>query len=153
MNHCTINSYVKIVSTSGGASPPRPPTAVFFARYLVSIFFSFNFTTTKKTCCERHCGIQDLARGAIGDLKAKSPAAGGYGDLGARPPAENEFLRFPHKKTHIIAHFCIEKGHAVSAVTLPYIGLTDNAKIFPPLMPKSRSLAKISERRLQPLFI
>ena len=29
----------------------------------------------------------------------------------------------------------------------------DNAKIFPQLMSKSRGLAKISERRLQPLLV
>ena len=65
----------------------------------------------------------------------------------ATPPAANEFLRFSHKKTLILAHFFNVKEHAVSAVTI------DNAKIFLQLMSKSRSLAKISERRLQPLFV
>ena len=41
----------------------------------------------------------------------------------------------------------MEKGHAVSAVTI------NNAKIFSQLMSKTRSLAKISERRLQPLLV
>ena len=48
-------------------------------------------------------------------------------------PAANEFLRFSHKKTLILAHFFIEKGCAVSAVTM------DNAKIFSQLISKSRS--------------
>ena len=33
--------------------------------------------------------------------------------LGAKPPAANEFLRFSNIKTLILAHFFIEKGHAV----------------------------------------
>ena len=45
------------------------------------------------------------------------------GGLGVKPPAANGFLRFSYKKTLILAHFFIEKGRAVSAVT------TDNAKI------------------------
>ena len=69
------------------------------------------------------------------------------GNLGVKPPAVNEFLQFSCKKTLILAHFFIEKGHAVSAVT------TDNAKTFSHLMSKSRSLAKISERRLQPSLV
>ena len=63
----------------------------------------------------------------------------------AKPPAANKFLRFSHKKTLILAHFFIEKGCAVSAVTM------NNAKIFSQLMSTSRSLAKVSERRLQPV--
>ena len=63
------------------------------------------------------------------------------------PIAANEFLRFLHKKTLNFAHFLFEKGHAVSAVTI------NNAKIFLQLMSKSRSLAKISERKLQPLLV
>ena len=43
--------------------------------------------------------------------------------------------------------FFIEKGRVVSAVT------TDNAKVFSQLMSKSRSLAEISEKRLQPLLV
>ena len=69
------------------------------------------------------------------------------GGLGAKPPASSDFLRFSHKKTLILAHFFIEKGHAVSAVTV------DNAKTFSLLMLKSRYLAEISERRLQPLLV
>ena len=61
--------------------------------------------------------------------------------------ASNEFLRFSHQKTLILAQFFVEKGHAVSAVII------DNAKIFSQLMSKSRSLAKISERRLQSLLV
>ena len=51
------------------------------------------------------------------------------------------------KKTLILANLFIEKGHAVSAVTM------DNAKMFSQLMSSSRSLAKINERRLQPLIV
>ena len=70
------------------------------------------------------------------------------GGLGAKPPDSNEFLRFSHKKkTLILVHFFVEKGHAVSAVTI------DNAKIFSQLMSKSRGFAKISERRLQSLLV
>ena len=72
---------------------------------------------------------------------------GTTGGLGAKSPASNEFLRFSHKKTLIFAHLFVEKGHAVSAVT------THNAKMFSQLMSKSRSLAKISERRLQSLLV
>ena len=68
---------------------------------------------------------------------------GTTGDLGATPPAAHEFLRL----TLILADFFIEKGHAVSAITI------NNAKIFLQLMSKSRSLAKISKRRLQPLLL
>ena len=63
----------------------------------------------------------------------------------AKPLAANEFLWFSHKKTLILAHFFIEKGCAVSAVTM------DNTKIFSQLMSKSRSLAQVSKRRLQPV--
>ena len=41
------------------------------------------------------------------------PSARDQGDLGATSPAANEFLRFSHKKTLILAHFFIERGHAV----------------------------------------
>ena len=66
---------------------------------------------------------------------------------GGETPAPNGFLRFSYKKHSSWHTFFIEKGRAVSAVT------TDNAKIFSQLMSKSRSLAKISERRLQPLLV
>ena len=59
----------------------------------------------------------------------------------------NEFLRFSHKKTLILTHFYIEKGNAVSAVTI------DTAKMLSELMSKSRSLAKLSERRLKLLLL
>ena len=61
--------------------------------------------------------------------------------------AADIFLRFSHKKTLVLTHFFIEKEHVVSAVTI------DNAKIFSQLMSKSRSLGKISKRRLQPLLL
>ena len=73
---------------------------------------------------------------------------GTTGGLWAKPPASIEFLWFSHKKkTLTLAHIFVEKGHAVSAITL------DNAKIFLPLISESRSLAKISERRLQSLLV
>ena len=70
------------------------------------------------------------------------------GGPGMKPPAANAFLRFSYEKnTHFSKFFFIEKGRVVSAVT------TDNAKVFSQLMSKSRSVAKISERRLQPLLV
>ena len=66
---------------------------------------------------------------------------------GAQRAAAHKFLRFSHKKTLILAHFFIEKGHAVSAVSI------DNAKIFSQLSFKSKSLGKISERRWQTLLV
>ena len=68
------------------------------------------------------------------------------GVWGRRPQPPTSFCGFYIKNTHF-NHFYIEKRHAVSAVT------KDNAKIFSELMSKSRSLAKISERRLQPLLV
>ena len=59
--------------------------------------------------------------------------------------AASKNFRFSHKKTLILAHLFIEKGCAVSAVTM------DNAKIFSQLMSKSRSLDKVREKRLQPV--
>ena len=53
------------------------------------------------------------------------------------------------QKTLILAHFFMEKGHVVSAIAI----IMDYAKIFLQLMCKSRSLARISKRRLQPLLI
>ena len=49
---------------------------------------------------------QDLAKGM-----------GTTGGLGAYPLAANKSLRFSHKKSLLLTHFYIEKGHAVSAVT------------------------------------
>ena len=51
---------------------------------------------------------QDLAKGG------ESITEG----LEAKPPAANKFLRFSHKKTLFLTHLYIDKGHAVSAVTL-----------------------------------
>ena len=48
--------------------------------------------------------------------------------------------------TLMLAHFLSKKA-CNDAVT------SDNAKIFPQLVSKSRGLAKISERRLQPLSV
>ena len=78
-------------------------------------------------------------------------AHSGFGNRGATigglGAAASQFVRFSCKKTLILAHFLIEKGRAVSAVTM------ENAKVFLQLMSKSRSLAKICERRLQPLLV
>ena len=60
-------------------------------------------------------------RGATGGLGAKPPAAGDEGGLGVKPRAAYKFLRFSHKKTLILAQFFIEKGHAVSAVTISVV--------------------------------
>ena len=57
--------------------------------------------------------------------------------VGVKPLAANEFLQFSHKK-HILVHFFVEQEHVVSRVIM------ENAKIFLPLMSKSRNLAKIS---------
>ena len=64
---------------------------------------------------------------------------------GVQPGVRQLFLQFSHKKTLILPHLYIKIGHAVSAVTM------DNAKIFSQPMSKSKSFAKISEKRLQPL--
>ena len=53
---------------------------------------------------------------------------------------------FHVKNTHLCTYF-MEKKHAVSAVFI------DNAKLFSQLMSKSRNLAEISEKRLQPLLV
>ena len=55
------------------------------------------------------------------------------GIWGHSPQPQTNFFGF-HKKTFILAHFFIEKWHAVSAITI------NNAKIFLQLMSKSRSL-------------
>ena len=55
------------------------------------------------------------------------------------------FVVFTKKNTQLSELF-IEKGFAVSAVTM------DNAKMLSQLMPKSRSLA-INEKKLQPLLV
>ena len=75
--------------------------------------------------------------------------AGDTGVLVCSPHPLTNFYGF-HMKKHSYQHtFFIKKGHAVSAVTM------DNAKIFSQLtgVSKSRSLAKICERRLQSLLV
>ena len=52
-----------------------------------------------------------------------------------------------HIKNTQSSELFIAKGHAVSAVTM------DNTKMLSQLMSKSRSLAKINERRLQPISL
>ena len=54
----------------------------------------------------------------------------------------NKFLQFWHKKTLVLAVFCMEKGHAESAITM------DNAKISQ-LLSKGR---RISEKKLQSIL-
>ena len=111
------------------------------AQYAVTMSYVLRIIQTQNALtCGNHFPVAQSGFGkggggvAIGGLEAKSPAA-------------NEFLWLSHKKILILAHFFIEKGRAVSVVTM------DNAKIFSQLMSKSRSLGKISDRRLQPLFI
>ena len=58
--------------------------------------------------------------------------------LGAWPPTTHEFRRFSREKTLILAHFFIEKEHAVGAVT---------AKLLSRLMSKSRSLVETSKAK------
>ena len=62
------------------------------------------------------------------------------------PQPPTNFYDFHIKNTLILALFFIKKGRAESAVTM------GNAKIFSQLKSKSRSLAKIGERRLQPIL-
>ena len=73
----------------------------------------------------------------------------GHRGLGVLPLPANEFLRFSYKKNNHFSTLFFEKHHAVSAVTI------EDAKIFSQLtgMSKSRSLAKINERRLQSLLV
>ena len=94
-----------------------------------------NLVMSKKGHSVRQWRTQDLAKGGL------------TGGLGVKPPAAYNLLRFSHEKTLILANLFIEKGHAVRAVTV------DNAKTFSQLTSKSRSLTKISERRLQPLLV
>ena len=75
------------------------------------------------------------------------PEAKGVWGRSPQSQPQTNFCSFYIKKTLILAPFFIVKGHAVSAVTI------DNAKMFSQLMSKSRSLAKISERRLRPLLV
>ena len=79
-----------------------------------------------------------LLSGAHQDLKQRGGTT--------RPPAANNF-----HITLILAPFFIENGHAMSRPTVTL----DKAKIFAQLtgMSKSRSSAKIRERRLQPLLV
>ena len=83
------------------------------------------------------------ATGSLG-VKPKPPQTKGV--WGRSPQRPTNFYGF-HTNTLILAHFFIEKGHAVSTVTW------DNAKIFSPFLSKSRSLAKMCQRRLQPLLV
>ena len=66
---------------------------------------------------------------------------------GVAPSSQRIFTVFIYINTYSNTFFFIEKGRAVSAVTM------DNVKVFSQLVSKSRSLAKISERRLQPLLV
>ena len=72
---------------------------------------------------------------------------GGTGVWGCSPQPLTNFYGFHIKNTHFSKLFYQKKGHAVSAVAM------DNAKIFSQIMSKSRSLAKISEKRLQSLLV
>ena len=90
----------------------------------------------------RQWRIEDLAkrghnRGSGGEAKERR------GCEGVAPSRQRIFAVFTLKNTHFSTLF-YRKRHAVSAVTI------HNAKIFLQRMSKSRSLAKISESRLQP---
>ena len=68
------------------------------------------------------------------------------GSGGVAPSCQQTFTVFISKNTHFNTLF-YQKRLAVSAVIM------DHAKIFAQLMPKSRSLAKISKKRLLPLLV
>ena len=72
-------------------------------------------------------------------------AKGGH-NWGCGPQPPTDFYNFNIKNTHFSTLF-FEKRRAMSAV------ITNNAKIFSQLMSKSRNLAKISEKGLQPLLV
>ena len=75
----------------------------------------------------------------------------GSGSGGAKPTAANRFLRFSHKK-HSFKRTFIEIGRTVPAVSAVSNGQYKNILVGLPKslgMSKSRSLAKINERRMQ----
>ena len=76
----------------------------------------------------------EFGKGGGGTTEGETPSL-------RRLRAANKFLRFSHKNIHFNTFF-YQESLAVSAVTM------DNAKIFSHLMSKSRSLAKIREKRL-----
>ena len=84
----------------------------------------------------------------VDDSVAPRNWQGGHdrGSGGIAPSRQQIFAVFTLKNTDFSTLF-IEKVHAVSAVTM------DNAKMFSQRMSKNRSLAKIRERRLQPLSV
>ena len=91
-------------------------------------------------------GETPAATGRVGvKPQPQTPEAKGVWGRSFQPPIN--FYTFDIKKMVILTHSFSETGHAVSAVTM------DRAKMFSQFMSKSRSLAKISERRLQPLLI
>ena len=90
---------------------------------------------------------QDLAKEGghtTGGLRVKSRPPEAMGVWGRRPQWPTNFYGF-HVKNTYFNNFFIEREHAVCVVT------TEIAKIFSQLM--RRSLAIISERRLQPLLV
>ena len=97
---------------------------------------------TNNSCSQWRTQKFSKGRGERTQDLAKEGAQLGVWGRSPQPPTN-----FHIRKTLILAHFFVEKGHAVSAVAI------DNAKIFSQLMSKGRSLAKISERRLQSLLV
>ena len=66
--------------------------------------------TQDAVTCDNHFPV---AHSGFGERGGRRKAT--IGGVGAMPPAANEFLRFSHKKTLILAHSFIKKGCAVSA--------------------------------------
>ena len=99
---------------------------------------SFGYVTAGSFFAHGQWRTQDLTKGGGGEHNRVSE--------GYAPSRQTNFCGFHIKNTHFSTLF-IEKGHALRAVTI------DDAKIFSQLMARSRSLAKINERRLQPLLV
>ena len=112
------------------------PAMSYFLKLLI-------VSQTNNTCSQWR--TQKFFRGSAHSIWPRMEHNRGSG--GEAPSLQRIFKVFTYKKTLILAHFFVEKGHAVSAVTI------DNAKIFSQLMSKSRSLAKITERRLRSLLV
>ena len=85
--------------------------------------------------------------GHNGGLRVKPPAVKSYGILGRSHQLPTNFYGFHIKKYTHFNTLSYRKRLAVSVVIM------GDAKIFSQLMSKSKSLAKISERRLQALLV
>ena len=121
---------------------------IFYLNLYSVVNSRFDYSFCYSAIAVAHPGFDKGWRGHNRGSGGVAPSFRRLRGCGGVVPSRQRVLRFFHKKkTLILAHFLIEKGHAVSAVT------TDNAKIISQFMSKSRSLAKISERRLQPLLV